>query len=234
MLKHKYLQLTALVLMVFAPMSWGASSVITDQEFLKLCKEGTEQEIIAAINSGANVNAEGNLFDSSDFLGVKDSNNKMSSAVRLLVKLETAVTPLNIVAGRNMPDAVRALVKAGAEVNFTYTQNGRATTLYAAVENDNTETLQILLDAGGDVTITLFNGGTVLAYAASINQNPEVIKMLLKAGADVNAKGEYDKTVLMLAAEYCREAFSRPSVVITKMVFSGRSSSLAYLWTFPM
>ena len=114
--------LTALLLCAMcaalAAPGWAAMS---DEEFLNLCQNGTAQEVRAALDAGADVNAKG----------------------------EYGMTALMAAAWRNSnPEVVNVLLNAGANVNAE-TENGW-TALMAAVRQDksNPEVLDILLRAG--------------------------------------------------------------------------------------
>ena len=66
------------------------SGVMTDEEFLKLCRSGTAQEVAEAIRNGANVNAKNKYGWTALMYASRDNPN---------------------------PEVITALVKAGADVN---------------------------------------------------------------------------------------------------------------------
>jgi len=157
-----------------------AFAVISDYDFLELSARGSLEQVAGAINDGANVNAR------DDFFGR---------------------TPLIYAAASNPdPEVVRALIKAGADVNAR-TEEGRSaeggfTPLITASIRSDPKIIRILIDAGADVNARNRPGWTpLLLAAASIDSNPEVIRALIDAGADLNVVSMEGNSALMLAAE---------------------------------
>jgi hypothetical protein len=70
--------------------------------------------------------------------------------------------------------------------------------LIAAIQNDHTEALQALLDAGVNVEGKLHNRTAL--YTAALAGNTEAVQVLLNAGADTEAKPRYRGTALCEAA----------------------------------
>jgi ankyrin repeat protein len=176
----------AIVISVFL----AASAYAQTKSFFKLVEKGTPQEVQAAINSGAKVNAQ-------------DKNG---------------FTPLMIAAENNKnPEVITTLLKAGADVNAK--DKGGWTALMAAASgqavlgagpagyNQNTEAIVVLLKAGADVNaqsnVDNAQPGsshlTALMMSAAFNPNPEAITTLVKAGANINAQDEAGATPLMKA-----------------------------------
>jgi ankyrin repeat protein len=97
-------------------------------------------------------------------------------------------------------DAVKALIKLGADVNAPGT--GRPALLWAA-QNGWLEVVQTLLGAKADVNLRDNLGLTALERAVSVGAKPAMFDVLLKAGADVNLKYPSQiypgRTVLMMA-----------------------------------
>ena len=91
-------------------------------------------------------------------------------------------------------------LKAGADVNAK-DQTGATALMYAAADNNNPETIALLLENGADVNYKDDEGITALMSAASGN-NPETVALLLKNGAILNAADDAGMTALMYAASF--------------------------------
>ena len=121
--------------------------------FAGIVAQGTPQQVQAAIDKGANVNAN----------------------------LPFGSTPLMFAADRNQnPEVITVLVKAGADVNA---ENGYGFTalMIAVTKNPNPEVITTLLKAGAEVNHQSNDGLTALILASAGNKNPEVTEALLKA-----------------------------------------------------
>lgn len=134
--------------------------------FLEIVKTGYPQDVQAAINEGADLEAR-----------------DMNGATALM----WAVTNTE-----NL-EMITTLLKAGADVNAR-DKNGATVLMLAAVENQNPLVITALLQSGADLKTRGGNGATALIYAAKWNQNPEAITTLLKAGADAKARDSGGKT----------------------------------------
>ena len=130
-------------------------------EFIELCKDGTPEEIQAAINSGADPNARSNYGRSA----------------------------LTAVCNCNTSEAVRVLLKAGANPNATEFEGW--TSLMSVVDKDDVEleTVRLLLEAGADVNAKNDYGTTPLLRNVCWNNRPDIVTLLLEAGADMYACG---------------------------------------------
>ena len=199
---------SVLLLAVTAVPSWGASfRRMNDQQFLDLCENGTEQGIINAIHSGANVNAEddrGSALMRATYNGYANAVNAMVKAgVNVNAKVITGQTALMLAARDGRTEIANALINAGADVNINDI-DGWAALLFAAYEN-YTETVNALLRAGADVNARDKNGLTALMWAAkgghaAIGINIETINVLIEAGAE-DMTDNNGKTALIHAVE---------------------------------
>lgn len=93
--------------------------------------------------------------------------------------------------------AVRALLKAGADVNAPQDDGARA--LHWAAHWDDVEMAELLLDARASVNAANELGATPL-WLACLNGSPAMVDKLLKAGADPNIALLSGETPLMTAA----------------------------------
>ena len=93
--------------------------------------------------------------------------------------------------------AVRALLKAGADVNAPQGDGARA--LHWAAHWDDMEMAELLLEARAAVNAANELGATAL-WLASLNGSPAMVDKLLKAGADPNIALLSGETPLMTAA----------------------------------
>ena len=151
--------------------------------------------------------------DRNDFLlyALSHSEKQPLEIVRVLVDKGADVntpsrseTALMRAAGAGYIDIVRLLLSKGAQINVN-TDDG--TPLMVAVRRGQTEIMKVLLAAGADVKTVHRMGDQALMMAAeqrnyrtpSLEPNAEVVQLLLAHGADPKAKGEWNRTALMLA-----------------------------------
>jgi predicted component of type VI protein secretion system len=185
-----------------------------EQEFLILCGTGTPERIQAAIDAGADVNAQDEYCGAA--LTNAAASNENPEVISVLVKAGADVNakgavPILLKAGlvadakddfgvtalmyAGSPEVVSLLLEAGADVNAK-DDFGMTALMYAGIP----EVIDLLLEAGADVNATDEDDRTALMFAARDN-DPEVVSALIKAGADVNAKDKDGETVLKYADE---------------------------------
>lgn len=112
---------------------------------------------------------------------------------------EDGRTALMRAASRGNTDCVRALLKAGADVNAKF-KDGSTVLMWASCGGGRTGCVKPLIAAGADVNVKNKDGDTALIWAAGWGDT-EGVKALLEAGADVNAKNKRGETALMAAAD---------------------------------
>ena len=96
-------------------------------------------------------------------------------------------------------DAVRTLIKDGADVNAA--QGDGATALHWAARAGNAELVQMLLYAGANVMATTRLGAYTPLMMAAQGGHSAAVAALITGGADVNATSTTGTTPLMFAAE---------------------------------
>ena len=109
-------------------------------------------------------------------------------------------TPLWMAAKGRSYDLVKALIDAGADVNFI--PSYCPTAMLTASNNPFQAALKmvnLLIKAGADVNMTDNADWTSLMYA-TLRKSPEVMRALIDAGADVNARNINDDCALTQAA----------------------------------
>lgn len=177
MFNHKRLMAVAVVVlsaMVLAVPSWGASfkrRIISDAQFVDMCKEGNTQGVIEAINSGANINAKDD-----------DGNTALMSA-----------------AGNRHTEIANALIKAGADVNAKI--NDGRTALMLAADQGHTETVNALIEAGADDLTDNAGKTALIHAASSEYSNPETVNALIDAGSNVKQRDNIGKTAVDYARD---------------------------------
>lgn len=116
-------------------------------------------------------------------------------------------TPLHWAVYRNDVEAVKRLLKAGADANAR--NDYGATPLSEAAVTGNAEVIRRLLQAGADVRATNADGQTALMIIAR-SANVDAAKLLIEHGADVNQREEWrQQTALMWAAAEAQPAMVR-------------------------
>ena len=110
---------------------------------------------------------------------------------------QTGASPLADAARRQDGAALRALLRAGAEVDRP--QGDGATALHWAAYRDDVETVRFLLASGAAVDPANALGVTPLWLAAN-NGSPAVVEALLASGADPNRPLPSGETPLMTAS----------------------------------
>ncbi len=160
---------------------------------------GTAESLQLLIDAGADVN-------------VRDTKNGGQTVLMWAAR-----------SGRQSKRKVQALLKAGADLKATTPDSGWNVLLSAASAGD-LPTVELLLEAGLDVSYRSTEGETALMVAASsarANSGANLLSVLLKAGADVNARDNKSMTALMHAADS-----SCPLEVLRMLLESGADSQL--------
>ena len=125
----------------------------------------------------------------------------LSAGSNIEVQMAGGVRPIHLAALNSQPDALQALLEAGAEpeAQAVLPSSGgsgravktvaRATALHwAALNLYNAETVRILVSAGVDVNANAQYGVAPLHLAAAGSKHIEVVEVLLQAGADPRSR----------------------------------------------
>jgi len=120
-------------------------------------------------------------------------------AIALTAWLHAASAPVADAAMARDREAVKTLLKGGADVNAA--QGDGMTALHWAARNGDAELTQMLLFAGANVKATTRLGGYTPLMMAAEQGHATVIAALLSGGADAKAANALGTTALMLAAQ---------------------------------
>lgn len=102
-------------------------------------------------------------------------------------------TPLHHACENNFPEAVKALLDAGAVVDALI--YGNRTPLHMACEDGFEEVARLLIAAGADVDAKTSSGWTPLHHAC-YRSKPKIVLALLEAGADSTVQSNTGLTPL--------------------------------------
>lgn len=190
---------------LLAIIAFPAWSAMSDGVFVKLCSNGSVQEIQEALQQGANPNASITAGKNGMTpLMAAALNNEDPRVFRILLKAgadinaqnEDGWTALTIAAVTQNVDIVDILVKAGAKVGAEEFNN--------ATLNENSGVMSVLAQAVENMRVKGKPGWAVIMDKAKLNKNPELATALSKAGASVysqvHARVGTDATKLMLIA----------------------------------
>ena len=190
------------VLLVCLLFAGSAVAVVNDSDFFDLCAEGTLEQVISAINDGADVNAKENASRGRSPLLYAAAYNTDPEVIKALINagadvnarteegwsLEGGITPLMLASANSNLEAIRSLIDAGADVNARNRAGWSPLLLASGSNNSNLEAIRVLIDAGADVNAHDGEGSTPLTLAAERCSNPEVIAVLLDSGAKPEKK----------------------------------------------
>lgn len=115
-------------------------------------------------------------------------------------------TALTFAIVNEYPDVVKALIEAGAEVNWEDTKGW--TPLTYGVYRGNVEIVHLLLDAEADPNHADMNGDTILIHAVR-SRNAAVVGEVLKKASNINHSNNDGMTALDHAEQIGMEEISR-------------------------
>ena len=159
----------------------------------------------AIINHGADVNVTNKCNQTALLLACK---MKIIGAINVL--LTAGAEPnsadasgdtclLNAVRENCNKETLQALIDHGAYIDARNKKN--QTALLVACTMENTESMDILLNAGANPNTTDASGNTYLHNAVSKNSSKEVLQTIIDHRADANATNKSNQTALLLACK---------------------------------
>ena len=169
---HKTLHIISLATMI--TMLGIAAYSAPNMDFFQICRRGTIEEVRAAIENGADVNAKQQSGQSALFSAVQNKNL----------------------------DVVSLLIKKGADVNARDNEGFTVLMMVASMIPDPIPIMRELIDNGADLNSQDKEGETALMFAAEAMQGKEsekVMSFLLDSGANPNLKNSSGETALDIA-----------------------------------
>ncbi|XP_034059200.1 ankyrin repeat and SOCS box protein 2-like [Gymnodraco acuticeps] len=159
------------------------------------CKNGhvSAVEVLLSLKADANRSMKSGLLP----LHVAVQNNH-SRIVSLLIQVtsmvrvqRSGISPLHIAAEKNQDEIMDLLIKSGFEVNSELSEafsimykDRRSTALCFSVHNMNLEAAEMLLEAGADPNLDLFNPLLIAVRLGRI----DMVALLLRYGANANVQ----------------------------------------------
>ena len=182
-----------------------------NNNFLNGVSTGTSEQVIAAIEAGADINAvtmQGNnaLFvaainnevDAFEWLLTISQSNKKIDINLQNSKGNSIVAELCRKGGKEF--FVRKLIEAGADLNLK--NNDGLTAIMVAVQEDRPELIKLLVDGGANVNaVTNSKTQTTPLLMAVSEGKIEAVKILCDAGADINAVSSEKADALLTAMQ---------------------------------
>ena len=107
------------------------------------------------------------------------------------------------------------------EVDVNHRNSDNHTVLHLAVDEEHTDVMQVLIDAGAYISTQNYDGLSHLHYACSWGAL-DVVKMLVRAGAEVSATDDAGCTCLIFAARYGNTKIVRYLVRLPEVELSDR------------
>ncbi|QCW01946.1 ankyrin repeat domain-containing protein [Natrinema pallidum] len=144
-------------------------------------------------------NGPDDLYSSTDIENaiIQDEKEKFDDLIDdadLTHRADNGNTLLHEAAGSGRPEIARELIGRGIDLDAQ--NNGGLTPLLTALEVENYDTAEVLLEGGADPNIFDNSGRCALSMAVTRGQRGGKLKMLLEHGADPTASDESGESVL--------------------------------------
>lgn len=195
------------VLLEANPSQLEAKDNIEQTPLMFACRNLQLEVAYYLINKGANVNAR-NKYGLSVLCYAMDEDPKSISLVKQLIENGADVkmwegdyeAPLHAALSNNNPEAMKLLIKHGANPNINSDYGTPLQKQLLNRVNPNERISKLLVENGARALEYNF-GNTDLHLAAMVGF-ADVCAALVQSGADINAKNEYGRTPLYYAARH--------------------------------
>lgn len=166
---------------------------------------------------GANINALNNLGRTPLYLAA-DSGH-VGAALALMsagadVNSQWSIfgsAVLQVATERGAVDVMRAAIERGADLDVV--DRKQRTPLHAAANSNNSEAIDVLVEAGANIEARDVEFGSTPLHAAARNINLEALLALLKHGANISPRDMFQDTPLHSAARMAGLMAGAPDVV---------------------
>ena len=198
--KSKY-QTIILLVIIFISIIFISSNDLLARDIFELVKDGNQDEIEEALNSGADVNS---------------SDNEGRSPLMIASRYN------------NDLEVIKILLDQGANVN-SRDDSGHSSLMYSLAEdNVNQKVTKVLIEAGANVNIKNIEGFSPLILA-SMGNRLEAIELLIDAGAELNTRdGILGYTSLIWAIERGNEKAAKLLIEFGADVNVRAESNMSY------
>ena len=119
MLHKRFLSAVLLLIILALPVQGASFKRINDRQFIDICDKGSEQEIIEALNNGANVNAKDNHGTTAIIFAARSGHLEalsmlINTGANVNAKNYDGYTALIFAAENGHLGVINALINAGA------------------------------------------------------------------------------------------------------------------------
>ncbi len=175
--------------------------IIDDHEFILLCRDGEPDEIINAVNNGANVNAYSKTSMNTALIfaacskPVQVISSLIDKGARVNASNRKGNTALIEAVKNNTPDVIEELLRRGANVRAV-NKAGHDALFYAVKNHRIRDEAHLLRKLCSDVPDSQGNTGLI---TACMNKLPELALLLLQDGSDMDIENKNGFSALYFA-----------------------------------